>query len=103
MATFQFVCLAWVFFRARSVEDALTVLSRITHPGPSPLVTLPVLAAIAAGLATQVIPSSFWESIQRTFSALPLVLQGIAFGAVLVFVTSLVADQGVAPFLYFRF
>jgi D-alanyl-lipoteichoic acid acyltransferase DltB (MBOAT superfamily) len=103
MATFQFVCLAWVFFRARSVEDALTVLSRIAHPGPSPLVTVPVLAAIAAGLATQVIPSSFWESIQGRFSALPLVLQGVAFGAVLVLVTSLVADQGVAPFLYFRF
>ena len=103
VVTFHVVCLAWVFFRSPSVESALTLLSRIPHPGPSPLVTLPVLAAIAAGFSTQVIPTRFWTGLQRGFSALPIVLQGVALGAFLVLVTSLVADQGVAPFLYFRF
>ena len=76
LVTFHVVCLAWVFFRAHSVEAALTLLSRIPHPGPSPLVTLPVLVAIAAGLATQVIPTRFWTGLQRAFSALPVVVQG---------------------------
>jgi len=101
--TFQFVCLAWVFFRSRSVPAALELLGRLPHPGPSPLITLPVLAAIAAGFATQVVPTEFWTGIQERFSALPLLAQGAALGCSVVVVTSLVADQGVAPFLYFRF
>ena len=103
LVTFHVVCLAWVFFRSHSVESALTLLSRIPHPGPSPLVTLPVLVAIAAGLATQVIPHSVLDRspawLQRAARRGP----GVALGAFLVLVTSLVADQGVAPFLYFRF
>jgi D-alanyl-lipoteichoic acid acyltransferase DltB (MBOAT superfamily) len=101
--TFHIVCLAWVFFRARSVQGAFDVLARIAHPGPSPLVTVPVLAAIAVGLSTQAIPTSAWTAIQQRFSAMPLVIQGVTLGVVFVFVTSLVSDQGVAPFLYFRF
>ena len=54
--TFNVVCLAWVFFRAPDLATAFDVLGQIGAGGPSPLVTLPVVALTIAAVAVQTVP-----------------------------------------------
>ena len=41
--------------------------------------------------------------MERRFSRLPLLWQGVLLGTVIVLATSLFPETGVAPFIYFRF
>jgi alginate O-acetyltransferase complex protein AlgI len=109
-ATFQFVCFGWVFFRATSFDNATAVLGRLFDgwSTPSPLVTFPVLLAIAVGIGTQYVPNRFPEWAQDKFTRLGSVgragalLQGGVLGGALLVITTL-GPAGVAPFIYFRF
>ncbi|MFZ0325443.1 MAG: MBOAT family O-acyltransferase [Actinomycetes bacterium] len=103
LATFSFVTFAWVFFRSPSLAVVAELLRQLFVLGPAPLVTLPVLAAIAVGLGSQAIPQRGWALVERTASALPWWAQGLAFGCFVVLIDAVVPQQGVAPFLYFRF
>lgn len=102
LITFHVVCLAWVFFRAATFSDAQLLLSRLVHFGPAPLVTLGLVAVIAAALAAQFVPSDWSKTIRVRFSAMPWVAQGTVFGACLMGVSAL-GPVGVAPFIYFQF
>ncbi len=57
-ATFQVVCFAWIFFRANTFNDALTIVGRLftTWGQASPLVRWPVVLAVLAALAMQYLP-----------------------------------------------
>ena len=109
-ATFQFVCLGWVFFRASSFTSAMTLLGRLFTGWSTPtvLVTFPVLLCIAVGIGTQYIPSTFAKRAQEVFTRMGTLgragafLQGGVLGAVLLTITTL-GPPGVAPFIYFRF
>jgi alginate O-acetyltransferase complex protein AlgI len=101
--TFGFVTFAWVFFRSPTFSVAAELLGRIGHFGPAPLVTVPVVAAIVAGLSTQFIPSRVWGEVEIRVSRLPWWAQALLFAVVLVLVDAILPEQGVAPFLYFRF
>ncbi len=104
LITFNIVTFAWVFFRASSVANAMAVFGRLfSGLGPSPLVTVPVLLAIFAGLAVQFVPAGFWPSVQVRFAALSLAWQAVLYGSLLVVCFAIVGEQGVAPFIYFRF
>ncbi len=103
LITFNVVCFAWVFFRARDLPTALALLGQLADWGPAPLVTWAVVAAIAAGLATQWVPSSVWLVVQQWVSARSILVQGVLYGIFLVVINVVVGEQGVAPFLYFRF
>ncbi len=103
IATFHFVCLAWVFFRADSFATALNLLWRLlTAWGSAPLVTPLVMLAIAAGIGVQYLPKDIPERIQVAFSQVRPVAQGVLLACVLFGITTL-GPQGVAPFIYFRF
>jgi len=103
VATFHLVCLGWLFFRADSVETALSMLGRLfTAFGPAPLVTPLVLLVIAGMLLAQYIPRDVPAVLQDRFSQLRPVAQGAVLAGVLFAITSL-GPQGVAPFIYFRF
>jgi alginate O-acetyltransferase complex protein AlgI len=108
-ATFQYVCLGWVFFRAVSFSNAMTILGRLFTAWnmPSPLVTFPVILVIVVGIGTQYVPTTFGPAVQRAFSGLGglrsgILLQGGILAAVLLAITTL-GPPGVAPFIYFRF
>jgi hypothetical protein len=101
--TFNVVCFAWVFFRAPDLDTAFALFGQLNDWGPAPLVTWAVLAAIVAGLSTQFLPAWVWLMVQRWLSARPILVQGVLYGIFLVVINTLVGDQGVAPFLYFRF
>jgi alginate O-acetyltransferase complex protein AlgI len=104
VATFHFVCLGWIFFRADSIGTAFAVLGRLVAGwtvGPS-LVTPLLVAVLAASLAAQHLPSRPAERIQVAFSRLRPGFQGVAVATALAAITTL-GPQGVAPFIYFQF
>lgn len=105
LLTFHLVCLAWIFFRSPDLATAFTLLGRLLtwSAGPAPLATPVVLVAIGVGLATQFLPAGFWPAVQERFARLSYGRQAVAFGAFLVVIYTMVGDQGVAPFIYFRF
>jgi len=102
LATFHLVCLGWVLFRATSFANALTVLSRLTHPGRAPLVTPLVVGAIVVSIASQYVPADLVARAQRRFADLMPVAQGVLLAGGLYVITTL-GPQGVAPFIYYRF
>ncbi len=104
LATFHFVCLAWVFFRADSFGNAGAVLARLlTGWGrPSPGITTGVIAAIAVGIGLQYIPWRAWALALARFSRAPLVAQGAVLALLLMAVNAM-GPRGVAPFIYFKF
>jgi alginate O-acetyltransferase complex protein AlgI len=110
LATFHFVCFAWIFFRAHDVATARTVLGRLvggagtaSGSGANALVTPTVLVAIAVGLAVQFLPKQVWDTAQVHFARLGLVTQAALLATLLVVINAIVGQQGVAPFIYFRF
>ncbi len=105
LVTFAFVCFAWVFFRSPDVGTALTVLSRLVvgWTTAATLVTPAVLVALVVAFSTQVTPARLWDRVAVQFSRLPYWAQGVLFGVFLIVIDTLVGQQGVAPFIYFRF
>ena len=103
VATFHFVCLGWLFFRADSIGTAFHMLGRLfTAFGSAPAVTPLLVLVIALMLAVQFAPRDVPERVQDWFSQLRPVAQGAVLAGVLFLITS-AGPQGVAPFIYFRF
>ena len=103
VVTFHFVCLAWVFFRARTFEDAWAVLDRIVafEWGTTNLGGL-VLGTLLVAWVTHLCPRSLFDAVSRRFMALP------AWGQAFVLVAGLqglgqLAGTEVVPFIYFQF
>ena len=69
---------------------------------PSPLVTGPVLLAIAVGIGSQYIPPRVIQTVVAAFSRLNLVGQAAVLALALM-VTQALGPQDVAPFIYFQF
>jgi alginate O-acetyltransferase complex protein AlgI len=101
--TFHVVCVAWVFFRSPDLGTAFDVLGGLGLSGPSPLVTLPVVLLVVAAVAIQALPPGWWREAEAWFVVRPVALQGLAVGAIIVAADAAVGQQGVAPFIYFRF
>lgn len=107
--TFHLVCLAWVFFRAASIEDALTLLGQLgAGLSTDPVLVSPLaLAVIAGALGMQ-----YWRLVPRLpsladgawdrFGKLDPLSRGVVAGLILFAITTL-GPEGVAPFIYFRF
>jgi len=104
LATFNFVCLGWVFFRADSLGDAFAVLGQIlTGWSQAPeLVTGGVLLAIAVGIGGQYVPTEAFGRLMALFSRRSPVVQGACLALALTVIGAL-GPAGVAPFIYFRF
>ena len=103
LITFHVVCLAWIFFRSPDLSTAFDMIGQIFAGGPSPLVTLPMVFLVVATVGLQAVSGDFWERAEAWLVARPVVLQGVAIGLVMVAADAAVAQEGVAPFIYFRF
>jgi len=101
--TFNVVCLAWVFFRSPDLAVAGQMLTGLARPGRASVLTPAVTVALVVGLATQLPAERWWAFVRGQYARLPLLLQGVTAGIVIVVVFTLVDQQGVAPFIYFRF
>jgi D-alanyl-lipoteichoic acid acyltransferase DltB (MBOAT superfamily) len=104
LLTFHVVCFAWIFFRAETFGVAWDMITGLfTGWGEaSPLVTGPVLLAIAVGIGSQYLPPRVPRAIIGAFSRLNLVGQAAVLALALM-VTQALGPQDVAPFIYFQF
>jgi D-alanyl-lipoteichoic acid acyltransferase DltB (MBOAT superfamily) len=101
--TFHFVCFAWIFFRAETVDRAIAVLSQLlSFTADTSNLALPLVMVIALGFIAHWLPDG-WVAIARGgFVRLPAPVQACAL-----FVVALglyfVASSDVVPFIYSRF
>jgi alginate O-acetyltransferase complex protein AlgI len=106
LSTFHFVCVGWVFFRAGSVEDAVTMLRRLAQragsDAPSHRITPWLLVAIAAGLALHAIPPGSSRALSDRLARAHPVALGVLLAPALV-TADLLSPPGVPPFIYFQF
>ncbi len=103
LLTAHFVILAWVFFRASSLDNAHAVLSRIASLTASlanisvPLATVLMIAAVA-----HYFPRQWSDRSVTLFSKAPFFAQAALLAALIVAI-QYVAVTGAAPFLYTQF
>jgi alginate O-acetyltransferase complex protein AlgI len=102
LVTFHVVCLAWVFFRAPSLEDAFLVLGRLLAPSTSTLVTGAVVGLVAVSLAVQQVPVRIRVPLRVAWDRMPIGFHVVVFALLLV-VLDVFGPDGVAPFIYFQF
>jgi D-alanyl-lipoteichoic acid acyltransferase DltB (MBOAT superfamily) len=103
LVTFHVVCLAWIFFRAESMDLAWEMLSGLFGSwGSAPLVTPLAIAVIAGMLGLQFVPDDFIDRTVGRISFLHPLAQAAGFAAGIVLVDAL-GPEGVAPFIYFQF
>jgi len=103
LLTFNFVCFAWIFFRAENASRAIAVLHQVfSLTTDTSNLTLPVLLIIMIGFITHWMPDTIFEGARTAFVRLPAPLQACAlFGVALGLYV--VATSDVAPFIYSRF
>lgn len=103
LLTFHFVCFAWVFFRANSLEQAAELFSRLTELSVfTPNLHAKVLIALALGLCTHWLPERLFQWAVATFAALPAPAQGLAL-CVVTLILREVMSADMVPFVYFQF
>lgn len=104
--TFNVVCLAWVFFRATSWDNAMAFLGQLLFAGGvSQTLThsaVAIAAVIAVMIASQFVPDRIPARITQAFATVPPALQMAVLAAGIVVVDAL-GPEGIAPFIYFRF
>jgi D-alanyl-lipoteichoic acid acyltransferase DltB (MBOAT superfamily) len=102
-ATFQFVCFAWIFFRASSFENAMQILSRIGSLSVSVAnLSAPLALILAIGILAHYIPKTWYDFSLQLFVRAPFYAQAAAL-AMLVIGLQYVAQTGATPFIYNKF
>jgi alginate O-acetyltransferase complex protein AlgI len=101
--TFQFVSLAWVFFRASSTDAWLSYFSTM-FTGASWTTTLsPFVASIAVlGALSHMLPPRWLENLEVRYDGAPLPVKVLVPFAV-IYLIAVAAPSGIAPFIYFQF
>ena len=100
---FHAVTFGWLFFRAKSLGDALTILDRLaTFSGFHPNLDPRLLAVLAAGLVSHYGPESWYQRALGMFASLPALAQA---GLLLLLALSVreMASLEAVPFVYFQF
>ena len=101
--TFNFICFAWIFFRADSMANVGAIIGQFFAGSGQTTVTPAVLLAIGVGLAINFVPKAPGLAIRRMYAQLGPVGQGLAFAVVVLVCGAYITGQGVAPFIYYRF
>ncbi|HSQ65856.1 MAG TPA: MBOAT family protein [Polyangiaceae bacterium] len=101
--TFQYVCFAWIFFRAPTFAHAKLVLARIATGGTGTL-NLPakVVAIVVVAMLVHFIPKDVTQRLRDAFVRAPAAVQGIALAGV-AFCLHLAAGSKAEPFVYGQF
>jgi D-alanyl-lipoteichoic acid acyltransferase DltB (MBOAT superfamily) len=103
LATFHFVCFAWIFFRAPTFAHATLMLGRIGRlTFDAPNLGPKVLAVLLLGFVTHLLPRRWSHGLRDAFVASPAVAQGVAL-AVFAYVLHFAAGAKAEPFIYGQF
>ncbi len=101
--TFQFVCLAWVFFRAPTFGHATLLLGRIARGTlGAPNVSVRVALTLAAGFALHLAPAGWEQRLREAFVRLPAPAMGVLL-ALAAYGLHLAAGAKAEPFVYGQF
>jgi D-alanyl-lipoteichoic acid acyltransferase DltB (MBOAT superfamily) len=103
LATFHFVCLAWIFFRAPTFAHSALTLRQLAH-GSWALdhVSGKVMVVIAAAMLLHFVPRDWEARLRETFVRTPAVVQGLVLAAAAV-ALHLAATAKPEPFVYGQF
>jgi len=101
--TFNYVCLAWIFFRAPTFDGALAVLRQLAdgswgHANVTPLVQ----AALLIGLACHFWADGTFRWLRDRFVAAPPIVQGLVL-AIAALVLRELSHAKLVKFIYFEF
>jgi alginate O-acetyltransferase complex protein AlgI len=101
--TFQYVCFAWIFFRAPTFKHAKLVLGRLGGLTFGAANLSPrVLAVLGVALLVHFIPKNFVLRARDTFVRAPAFVQGLTLAGV-AFCLHAVAGAKAEPFVYGQF
>ncbi len=101
--TFQYVCFAWIFFRAPTFAHARLMIGCIAA-GSFGTVNLSgrVLVVVAVAFALHLAPKAFAARIREAFVRAPAIVQGLALAGVAVGL-HVIAGAKAEPFVYGQF
>jgi alginate O-acetyltransferase complex protein AlgI len=103
LTTFHFVCFAWIFFRADSLQSAIALLrqlSKVTVDTSN--LPIPVALLVTLGFAAHWTPDRLSDLARDGFVRLPATAQACVLFALAVGLY-FVASTDVVPFIYSRF
>jgi D-alanyl-lipoteichoic acid acyltransferase DltB (MBOAT superfamily) len=101
--TFQFVSVAWVFFRASSTDTWLAYFSTLFSGANWSTSITPFVAVIfVLGALSHIIPPRWFETWEARYDRASLPVK-ILVPFVVIFLISVAAPNGIAPFIYFQF
>ncbi len=103
IVTFHIVCLAWIFFRAESLDIAVAYLTGFGNwSAPTQYLQPFLLLLVGGSLLAHFLPEGWvTQAGKRLEGCGPLGL-GLVLGVGILLIES-VAPEGVAPFIYFQF
>ena len=100
---FHYVCLAWVFFRARDFDHALAVLQRLgAGEWDAPNIIPAIRLALAVALIAHFFAPGTYAWLRARFVAASAPVQGLALAACALVLREL-SNPTVVPFIYFQF
>jgi D-alanyl-lipoteichoic acid acyltransferase DltB (MBOAT superfamily) len=103
LATYQFVCFTWIFFRAGSLAEAGQILQRIGSLTVGLESVSPLLAAVLAlAAAALLVPREWYARAMDRFAASPFYVHAVALLAVAAAI-QLLGGRGNVAFVYSRF
>jgi alginate O-acetyltransferase complex protein AlgI len=101
--TFQFVCVAWVFFRAPSFAHAWLILTRIARGTTGTANVAPrIVAVLALAVVLHLLPTRWVHEVRERFVRSPAVAQGVLLAAA-AYALHLAAGARAEPFVYGQF
>lgn len=103
VATFHFVCFAWIFFRAPTFAHATLMLQRmgkLTFDAPN--LAPKVLAVLALGMITHFLPRDLLSQVRAAFARSPALVQGVTLAAT-AYAIHFAAGAKAEPFIYGQF
>ncbi|MDQ3341673.1 MAG: hypothetical protein M4D80_41510 [Myxococcota bacterium] len=100
---FHYVCLAWIFFRASSFDNALAILTQLArletdHANIVPLVTI----SLVVGFTAHFFADGSFRWLRDRFVALPAYGQGLVLAGAALVLREL-GQTKIMPFIYFQF
>lgn len=101
--TLQFVSVTWVFFRADSLGAAVDYFAAL-FAGTSWSTSMTPLVAVvfALGALTHIVPPPFYLWLEKRYDRASLPVK-VLVPFVVIFLISIAAPTGIAPFIYFQF
>lgn len=100
---FGIVVLAWVPFRARTLDVAWTFIERLAVSGPATLWSPAPLIIIAIVLGLQLLPERPLERVRLAIERSNPVTLGLGLAVSIMLISATVPGGAVPPFIYFQF